>query len=103
MSAASAIQSKTGVRLVEVFSSLQGEGILVGHRQIFVRTFGCNLRCTYCDIPETLKESGSPPYCRVEEEPGSWTFRQRLNPVSAEDLTEIVRGYLSEPHHSLSI
>jgi organic radical activating enzyme len=103
MGAAPAIPKRAGVRLVEVFSSLQGEGILVGHRQIFVRTYGCNLRCTYCDSPETLKESGSPPHCRVEEQPGSWTFRRRPNPVSAGDLTEIVRGYLAEPHHSLSI
>ena len=91
------------IRLVEVFSSIQGEGILVGRRQIFVRTFGCNLRCTYCDSPETLKESGSPAICRVEEIPGSWTFRQVPNPVAAEILTETVRGYLTEPHHSLSI
>ena len=64
------------IRLVEVFSSIQGEGMLVGHRQVFVRTYGCNLRCTYCDSPETLKESGSPPVCRVEETPGTWTFRR---------------------------
>ena len=97
------IRNKASVRLVEVFSSIQGEGILVGLRQVFVRTFGCNLRCTYCDSPETLKESGSPPLCRVEEIPGTWRFRERPNPVSSEDLTEIVSGYLSEPHHSLSI
>src|SRR5437588_2184394 len=96
-------QSAGRARLVEVFSSIQGEGILVGHRQVFVRTFGCNLRCTYCDSPETLKESGSPSHCRVETEPGSWTFRQAANPIAADDLTRIVRGYLSEPHHSLSI
>jgi organic radical activating enzyme len=90
-------------RLVEVFSSIQGEGILVGHRQVFVRTYGCNLRCTYCDSPETLKESGSPPECRVEEQPGTWTFRRIPNPVSADTLTTIVRSYLAAPHHSLSI
>lgn len=90
-------------RLVEVFSSIQGEGVLVGHRQVFVRTFGCNLRCTYCDSPETLKESGTPAHCRVETAPGSWTFHQIANPIGAEQLTEIVKSYLCEPHHSLSI
>jgi 7-carboxy-7-deazaguanine synthase len=96
-------QNRSSARLVEVFSSIQGEGVLVGHRQIFVRTYGCNLRCTYCDSPETLKESGSPPVCRIEETPGTWTFRRVPNPVSAEDLTAVVRGYLAEPHHSVSI
>src|SRR5437763_5063105 len=93
----------TKARLVEVFSSIQGEGVLVGHRQVFVRTYGCNLRCTYCDSPETLKETPSPARCRVETVPGSWTFHTVENPVTPERLTEIVRGYLGEPHHSVSI
>ena len=41
-------------RLVEVFSSLQGEGLRVGERQIFVRLGGCNLKCDYCDEPDTI-------------------------------------------------
>lgn len=91
------------IRLVEVFSSIQGEGILVGRRQVFVRTYGCNIRCSYCDSPETLKETPSPAVCRIESPPGSWQFEREPNPVSAARLTAVVGDYLSEPHHSLSI
>ncbi|MDX9694125.1 MAG: 7-carboxy-7-deazaguanine synthase QueE, partial [Methanothermobacter sp.] len=39
--------------IMEVFSSIQGEGLLVGCRQIFIRFAGCNLNCKYCDTPES--------------------------------------------------
>src|SRR3989338_9235017 len=44
-------------RISEIFSSIQGEGIYSGVRQIFVRFFGCSLKCSYCDTkPETYCE-----------------------------------------------
>jgi 7-carboxy-7-deazaguanine synthase len=41
------------VRISEIFFSIQGEGTLVGVPSVFVRTSGCNLRCTWCDTPYT--------------------------------------------------
>jgi len=35
--------------ILEIFSSIQGEGPYVGERQIFIRFAGCNLNCAYCD------------------------------------------------------
>ncbi len=44
-------------KISEIFSSIQGEGLYLGKRQIFVRFFGCNMRCAYCDtMPSTYAE-----------------------------------------------
>jgi organic radical activating enzyme len=43
--------------VIEIFSSFQGEGLLIGQRQIFVRFAGCNLNCNYCDTNDSKSES----------------------------------------------
>jgi len=39
------------LRIAETFSSIQGEGKLTGVPSFFIRTSGCNLRCSWCDTP----------------------------------------------------
>lgn len=41
----------------EIFSSLQGESKSTGFPTTFVRFFGCNLKCYYCDQPQKLEET----------------------------------------------
>jgi len=36
-------------KIKEIFSSIQGEGLFVGEKQLFIRFTGCNLTCKYCD------------------------------------------------------
>ncbi|MCQ2124010.1 MAG: radical SAM protein [Fibrobacter sp.] len=37
------------MKISEIFLSIEGEGIRTGAPAVFIRLFGCNLRCAYCD------------------------------------------------------
>jgi 7-carboxy-7-deazaguanine synthase len=85
--------------LQEVFSSIQGEGVYVGKRQIFVRFAHCHLKCAYCDTPMT----SSTGQCHVEDPPGSGNIHYYPNPMRPDVLVDIIRELLKTArHHSVS-
>jgi 7-carboxy-7-deazaguanine synthase len=45
-----------GLRINEIFHSIQGESTLAGRPCVFVRLTGCNLRCVWCDTEYAFHE-----------------------------------------------
>jgi len=41
-------------KILEIFRSIQGEGKYAGVAQVFVRFFGCNRHCIFCDTPASI-------------------------------------------------
>lgn len=44
-------------KIVEIFTSIQGEGPYIGVKQLFIRFSGCNLECNYCDTNQEFNGS----------------------------------------------
>ena len=72
--------------LTEIFSSIQGEGLYVGERHLFVRFCGCHRDCSFCDTPKERTSSA-----RIELIPGSGAFETVSNPFTAEHVVEWIR------------
>ena len=87
--------------LIEVFSSIQGEGPLAGFRQIFIRLAGCNLVCAYCDTDFRPQAK-----CRYEPNPATDSWDEWSNPVNLKNVLSQIDAWLTaEPglHHSVSL
>ena len=41
------------LRVKKIFKTIQGEGPYSGRRALFIRLFGCNLQCPFCDTDYT--------------------------------------------------
>ena len=47
-------ENKTRARVSEIFTSIEGEGIFVGKKTLFIRLSGCHLKCRWCDTKYAL-------------------------------------------------
>lgn len=88
------------VDLVEVFSSIQGEGPYVGLSTLFVRLGGCDLRCAWCDSSHTWRPT---PRARIEGEPGSGDFEEISSPVPMERLLDDLDRLGAAAHRFVSL
>ena len=41
------------VRVSEIFTSIEGEGVFVGNEDSVYQIFGCHLKCRWCDTTNT--------------------------------------------------
>lgn len=94
--------SSNDAQLCEIFTSIQGEGVYLGEKQVFIRFSGCNLSCDYCDSIGAL--SFSPEY-KVEQTPGKQDFKNFKNPVPVAELLVHISAVLKPTYyvHSISL
>jgi organic radical activating enzyme len=71
-------------KIVEIFSSIQGEGLYVSQKQVFIRFAGCNLRCDYCDEFESWREKNFKEWSLTEtlEKVDELVIRDKIENVS---------------------
>ncbi|GAK69554.1 7-carboxy-7-deazaguanine synthase [Agrobacterium rubi TR3 = NBRC 13261] len=69
-------QKEAPVRISEIFGpTIQGEGLLIGLPTVFVRTGGCDYRCSWCDTLHAVESK----------------YREDWTPMSAEEIWQEVK------------
>lgn len=86
------------LKIIEIFPSIQGEGLRQGQATLFVRLSGCNLRCSFCDTKYAWEKGDDYTSDQVLEKirkikqsfPAEWVCLTGGEPL-LQDLRELVR------------
>ncbi|EDY36454.1 radical SAM domain protein, putative [Aciduliprofundum boonei T469] len=82
------------MKVNEIFTSIQGEGIYIGVSMFFVRLTGCNLRCEWCDTEYAFYEgeemSIDSIIKKVEESGMKWVCITGGEPLLQEEVYKLI-------------
>jgi 7-carboxy-7-deazaguanine synthase len=93
------------MKIAEIFYSIQGEGRMMGVPSAFVRTSGCNLRCTWCDSDYTSwhsegeKHSVADVLKKLTEFPARHAVVTGGEPLIAPGIEELCAGLRERDYH----
>ncbi len=79
--------------IIEIFSSIQGEGTRLGEQHLFIRFQDCELSCQFCDTPASFVHNER---CRVETTPFTKKFTYHSNPFTPAQINNILSSFDGE-------
>lgn len=90
------------MKINEIFYSIQGEGKWMGLPNIFIRTTGCNLRCSFCDTTyayETGEEMSIEEIInRIRKHPCNYVCITGGEPLLQEEIAQLIDVLLEKKY-----